>query len=375
MLQPVFKHKVIKDSYADFWNEALHFINSLDQIAERGERVNITPLFSSLSLDIIGKTGFGVDFRSVADPDNELNRHYNVAFLPSKSAARRRLLALLLPPWLLNALPLKRNRELRVALQTIRKEIANMVSERKASQEKGKPPPSDILGTIMSFGVLDSEALTNQCMTFLGAGQDTSASAMSWTAFELSRSPSIQERIRQEVRSNIPSPDSLSKESAPAVFEKLKFTKAVVSEALRLHPPVQMIRRTAQRPVTVSCVVCPKGTTFVMSPWALSHSGEQWSGDPLKFDPDRWLSDANGGAADLFSFNTFSHGPRACIGEGFARAEMLAAIAAFIGRYAVDFVGTGESVNPNPEEVVVEMGITTKIEGGLHVKLERVPGW
>lgn len=314
-----------------------------------------------------------MDFKSVAHPDNELTKNYTTGFNSSKSAQRRRLLALLLPAWLLNILPLKRNRELNIALNTIRKTITDLLDDRKVGLQSGETP-SDILGAIMSSGGLDSEALTHQCMTFLGAGQETSASALSWSLFEISRSPAIQERIRQEVRENIPSPDC-ELAAAVAAVDNLKYTSAVVSEALRLHAPVHMLQRIAKQKLTVSGVPCPKGTNFRISIWALNHSPGQWSSDPLKFDPDRWLLDPAGGAADLYSFNTFSHGPRACIGERFARAEMLTLIAALIGRYNVEFVGTGETVNPNPDEASIEMGVTTKFEGGLHLRLRRVDGW
>ena len=314
-----------------------------------------------------------MEFKSVAHPDNELIKNYITAFYPSKPARRRRLLAFLLPAWLLKILPLKRNRELESALSTIRKPIADLIDYRKVDSQNGETP-SDILSAIMSSGVSDPEALTNQCMTFLGAGHETTASALTWTLFEVSRSPPIQERIRQEVRSNIPSPDC-ELGAAVAAVDNLKYTSAVVSESLRLHAPVHMLNRIANQEVTVSGLLCPRGTTFFISIWALNHSPGQWSSDPLKFDPDRWLLDTAGGAADLYSFNTFSHGPRACIGERFARAEMLVVIAALIGRYNVEFVGTGETVNPNPDEARIEMGVTTKFEGGLHLRLRRVDGW
>ncbi|ERF73332.1 hypothetical protein EPUS_03165 [Endocarpon pusillum Z07020] len=350
LLQPAFKFKQIKDNYPTFWKKSLEFIDQLNNVPDT---VDVVPLLSRPTLDIIGAAGFGMDFKSVAHPDNEMTKNYATGFNSSKSAQRRRLLGFLLPAWLLNILPLKRNRELNIALNTIRKTIAGLLDDRKVGLQSGETP-SDILSAIMSSGVLDSEALTHECMTV-----------------EVTTDP---ERIRQEVRSNIASPDC-ELAAAVAAVDDLKYTSAVVSEALRLHAPVHMLQRIAKQKLTVSGVPCPKGTNFRISIWALNHSPGRWSSDPLKFDLDRWLLDTAGGAADLYSFNTFSHGPRACIGERFARAEMLVMIAALVGRYNVEFVGTGETVNPNPDEARIEIGVTTKFEGGLHLKLRRVDGW
>jgi cytochrome P450 len=115
----------------------------------------------------------------------------------------------------------------------------------------------------------------------------------------------------------------------------------------------------------------PKGTTFFLSPWATNRDPNLWGPDSEKFRPDRWIDPdtgrANyiGGANSNYSFLTFLHGPRSCIGEKFARAELRALVAAFVGSFEM------ELQNPN-EEIIVGGTVTSKPMNGMKLKLKPV---
>jgi cytochrome P450 len=75
-----------------------------------------------------------------------------------------------------------------------------------------------------------------------------------------------------------------------------------------------------------------------------------------------------GGATNNYANLTFFHGPRACIGQGFARAEFKCLLAALAGSLKWEMA--------DPDEVVVPSGvITTKPQNGMRVRMERVDGW
>ncbi|KIX04896.1 uncharacterized protein Z518_05767 [Rhinocladiella mackenziei CBS 650.93] len=180
----------------------------------------------------------------------------------------------------------------------------------------------DIIGVTLSSGVVDLDALTDQAMTFLG--QDT------------------KPRLREDVRAKINSPSESQGAISRSTIDDLPYLNALCNEPLRLHSPVLSLLRVAVKPVTVCGI----------------NGG--WS---------------NREGVPITTTSPSAEGPRECVGEGFARAGMAVVLAALVGRYEFEFVGTGEEVNSDPDEVKVEKGITAKIEGGLYVRARRINGW
>lgn len=82
-------------------------------------------------------------------------------------------------------------------------------------------------------------------------------------------------------------------------------------------------------------------------------------------DTETGRATMNGGAGSNYSFLTFLHGPRGCIGERFARAEMRALVAVFVGSFEMDMA--------DPKERLVVGGtITSKPRNGMKLKLKNV---
>lgn len=99
-----------------------------------------------------------------------------------------------------------------------------------------------------------------------------------------------------------------------------------------------------------------------------------WGPGASEFDPGRWIEpktgkpNQSGGASTNYAFLTFLHGPRSCIGQGFARAELRALVAAFVG--AFDFTMA------DPDEEVIPAGVvTTKPKNGLKLRLTKIESW
>lgn len=102
---------------------------------------------------------------------------------------------------------------------------------------------------------------------------------------------------------------------------------------------------------------------------AFNMSTTLWKSNPLRFDPERWLEDpALGGAKNRNAFMTFSAGARICIGQRFARAEFKHLLAGLVGSYRFTWAGTGE--DGQAQELELEHGITSRLIGGLWVKME-----
>jgi len=330
-----------------------------------------------VTLDIIGHASFGLEFACLKDPENKLATDYARGFAPSKEAQKYRMLALILPKFLLDNLPLKRNQELRSAIAAVRDCASRVIEHRCAALDGFEKQPSeahhkDIIGMVMAeSGVRDKETLINQSITILGAGHDTVHFTVESAIWQLVKNPQLQDRLRNELRSMHEATEKGSDKRSDDTddIDNLPYLQAVINEILRLHPSVPLMHRRSIEDVVVAGRAFPKGTTFMLPIRAFNASPELWKSDPLVFDPERWLDDpALGGAKERNAFLTFSTGARICIGQRFARAELKHLLVGLIAKYKFTWAGTGE--NGQAQELNLEQGTTSRMIGGLWVKTE-----
>lgn len=134
----------------------------------------------------------------------------------------------------------------------------------------------------------------------------------------------------------------------------MPYLNGVCNEVLRLFPTVPVSARMSIRDTSIAGHFIPKNTTIFIVPWAVNRNPKLWGPDAEKFVPERWIDEStgratmNGGADSNYSFLTFLHGPRSCIGERFARAELRALVACLIGSFEVQLA--------MPEEKVIVSG-------------------
>ena len=193
----------------------------------------------------------------------------------------------------------------------------------------------DILGALIAAADpvdgshFDLRELCEQvAMLFLG-GHETSASTLAWNFFLLAMDPESQDRVHQEVVSVLGG-------ARPAYSDvrKLKFTRNVFSETLRLYPPIAFLPRDAACPMTMRSKKIRKGAVVNPSPWLLQRHRRYWD-RPDEFDPDRFDRDSS--LESLRScYIPFSKGPRVCIGASFAQQEAILIIASLMRRYRFD---------------------------------------
>lgn len=383
-MQPAFKVRQIKDLYPVLRRKTEELIGVLTEAIDENSKneksavVDLGTYLHQVTLDIIGIAGLGLDFNCLKDSENQLAWDYARGFNPGKDARKYRLLALAIPAWILDRLPLKRNQELRAAVAAVRKCTGTTIEERGAQldSEKGlvsqEPPENankDIIRMLMAdHGVRDKETLINQSMTILGAGHDTVHFAINCAIWEMCKHPNVQRRLREEIRQN--RQDSATA-SDSGDLDSLPYLQAVCDEVLRLHHSVPTLYRNNIEPTTVNSKVFPKGTSFIMPISAYNLSPQLWKSNPLHFDPDRWLEDSSlGGATDRKAYLTFSTGARVCIGERLGRAELKHLLAGLVGRFNFTWAGTGE--DGVSQDLILEHGISSKMIGGMKVKMEKL---
>lgn len=178
---------------------------------------------------------------------------------------------------------------------------------------------ADILSNLVLANELDDATLAHESLTMLGAGHETTSSSLSWAAVLLSQNQDIQDKLREEIRAHLPSPN-LSETVSLAQIEKMPLLNAVCHETLRLYPTVPFSARTAVHSTTLGDITLRKGTQVWLPIWSINRTPKLWGEDAEVFNPSRWITNGafnnNGGVKSNYSLLTFLHGPRSCIGQG-----------------------------------------------------------
>lgn len=170
--------------------------------------------------------------------------------------------------------------------------------------------------------------------SFFLAGHETSASALAWALYLVALVPEWQEKIAKESA-------GLSLDQF-AEAGRLRISRDVFREALRLYPPVPMMVREASCPQQFRGRTLPQGAQVVLSPWHLHRHERLWE-NPDGFDPGRWQTE-NGKTCQREAYIPFSAGPRVCTGAGFAMIEGPLILSMILQRFRVEPVAEQEPV-------------------------------
>jgi len=189
---------------------------------------------------------------------------------------------------------------------------------------------------------LSDEQIRDELMTFLLAGHETTASALTWTWLCLSQSHPVRTRLAHELAAVVG-----HRLPTAADVPRLRYTKMIWDETLRLYPPAWLLHTRVSRSEDKlpSGAVLPSGARVFLSPWGL-HRDPRWFPNPDRFDPDRFSEDT-APYRPAFCYIPFGGGARHCLGESFAELEgllIVATVASRVGLHAVD----GQPVLPEP---------------------------
>lgn len=302
---------------------------------------NIEPVLSHVAADVMFRTLF-----SVPIDDALADRVFRAFHAYQRRQPILNIGALLrLPGWM----PRGIGRRTQAAAAEIREAIRHLVDERDVDA-----PLDDLAAKIMQAQDpetgqgLGREEVIDQIAIFFLAGHETTASALAWALFLMSRDPGAQDRVRRESVANIAFSD----------LSEMKFTRDALREALRLYPPVPMMVRHATCPETMRDRSIRPEDLLIISPWHLHRNPRFWS-DPDGFDPSRFASD-EGRAAQRQAYLPFSAGPRVCPGASFAMAEMTLILSRLL---------QGWHVRPGPDPVPVAH-LTIRGKDGIWVDLQ-----
>ncbi|KAJ5059983.1 cytochrome P450 [Bipolaris maydis] len=376
-LNPAFSAKHVQQLHSVFYSKTREMVSYIKEEIntsqdQQGIAVDITAWVNRAALDIIGIAALGIDFNSLADPTNELSRAYQVIFEPDNTSNIIFLLSIFFTTWAVKLLPLKKAREIRAGSAFVKRYIEEVVTRKTREHDDEKTSHKDILSVAAQYGKLSTNEIVNQARTFLVAGHETTATAMQWALYTLTRPENlhIQQRLRDEIHKQLPPLDSVQEISAYTLGKNLPYLDAVSKECLRVYGPSPFSRRTAVRDTVLCGISIKKGTNFLIPNWAINKSKKLWGERAREFDPERWLhgNEAHNGGADALAFQTFSSGTRGCIGKSFALAEFKIMLAGLVGTFEITKAA-------DEKEVETEWAIIARIYNGFKVNMKPVTNW
>ena len=303
LMQPAFRHDRLAAAYGEVISECAE---QMIQSFSDAELRHIDADMGRLSLAIIVRSLFGSDpsgdaaeiGSSLAAVVEEANHHMNLGLrLPS-------------------LIPTRRNLRERRALARLDAIIRSLIRARRDSAESR----DDLLSVLLAAVDPDTGArisdrqLRDEMVTLFFGGRSTTANALTWTWYLMSRHPDAEARLQEELQ------HALRGRAPRAVdLSQLPYTEMVVREAMRLFPPAPAFARQPIDDVVIGGYEIPKGSLVTVSIYALHHD-ERFFPQPEEFIPDRFAPGWEG-RIPRCAYLPFGAGPRVCIGSEFAMAE------------------------------------------------------
>ncbi|MDD9744595.1 MAG: cytochrome P450 [Marinovum algicola] len=197
--------------------------------------------------------------------------------------------------------------------------------------------------------------LRDNLLTFIVAGHETTALALSWSLYLCAFDQEVQERARAEAQSLLQGRAAGGEDVA-----ELPYVRQIVDEAMRLYPPAGIISRTARKADTLCGREVRPGDTVMVPIYALHRNALLWR-EPDAFRPERF---ADRKAVPRYAYLPFGDGPRICIGASFAIQEAVIILATLLSRFRFTPV---DGRTPGPVMI-----ITLRPEGGVWLEAEAV---
>ncbi|KAF3760420.1 hypothetical protein M406DRAFT_52939 [Cryphonectria parasitica EP155] len=304
------------------------FINKLGPLSKdsRGKGIDVAVWLEMAAFDILGEMGFGEGFGCVENEKHHqwmeliLKHLFEVTLVDN---LRRIKILAAIGRWLLPSLTI-----------AVREEHA-MYSRAKVNKRlDALEPRQDFLTHIVNkvrSGEVSQEEMTAHASTLIIAGGETTGTCLAAAVYYLLKTPAALEKLEKEILTQYKSYEEINATSAM----QLPYLQAVISEALRIHPPGSQGFPRVSPGCEIDQVWVPKGTEVYTSAWTVTHDPSYFH-HPMSFLPERWL-DADCSDTKEAS-QPFSLGYRACIGRNFAYLEMTSCLAKMFFRYKLRLV-------------------------------------
>lgn len=316
--------------------------------------LDLQDVFRRFSFDCMCRFSFGLDPKCLEKslPISE----FAIAFdLASKLSAERAMTASPLIWKIKRLFNIGSEKKLKEAIKMIDVLAQEVIRQR---QKMGFSNHRDLLSRFMGT-TNDAKYLRDIVISFLLAGRDTVASALTSLFLMLAKHPHVEEAIRAEANRVLgPNKEVTSFEQ----MQKLHYLQASVYESMRLYPPVQFDSKFClQDDVLADDTFVKRGTRITYHPYAMGRMEGIWGPDCLEFKPERWLKDGVFfQESNPFKYPVFQAGVRVCLGKEMALVELKSVALSLLQRFYIRLAEPGHTPRFSP-------GLTATFSGGLSV--------
>ncbi|CAH8391508.1 unnamed protein product [Eruca vesicaria subsp. sativa] len=214
----------------------------------------------------------------------------------------------------------------------------------------------------------DDKFLRDTMLSFILAGRDATASALTWFFWLLSENPQVVTKIRQEINTNLQRTNGQERPHYDDIIEclnKLDYLRSALYEAMRLYPPVPFERMTPVRPdLLPSGHKVDASMKVLIFLYALGRMEAVWGQDALEFKPERWVSKTGAFIEEpSYKFFAFFGGPRSCLGKHLAMNLMKTVVVEILQNFDIQAV-KGQKIEP-------ATGPILRMKHGLRVTLTK----
>uniref|UniRef100_A0A7N0UC79 Cytochrome P450 n=1 Tax=Kalanchoe fedtschenkoi TaxID=63787 RepID=A0A7N0UC79_KALFE len=330
-------------------------LSSVAGESESGVLLDLQDVFRQFSFDSICQFSFGMDpmFLESCHSMNSFAASFDLATRLSAERAMKISPLIWKMKRLLNVGSEKR---LHNAIKVI-----NLMAQEIITQKRklGLVGQQDLLSNLMDC-VQDDKYLRDIVVSFILAGRDSVASALSSFFFLLANHPDVEEAIAREADRVIGEGQHLTS------FDQIKdlhYLQAAVYENMRLYPPVQFDSKFClEDDVLPDGTRVRRGTRVTYHPYAMGRMEEIWGDDCLEFKPKRWLRDGKFYQENPFKYPVFQAGPRVCLGKEVALVEIITVALWLIRHYSIKLAASNCSSVPK-----FSPGLTATFRDGLQV--------
>jgi len=331
-LQPLFVRESVM-GYADTMVEQVQ--RRVDRWTE-SQHLDLQSEMTDLTLDVLFAAILGREL--AVDGDEKIRRSAEALhdwFLPTSYP---------LPRWI----PTPARRRFREGKRTLQQEADRLLEEASRNPPSDPTEADDLINLLVGLraagvtdsGMLTDERLRDQMVSIIFAGHDTTTTSLTFALWALAEHPDIRERFHAEVDALDGPPTAEDVEEG-----RLEFTDKVVTETLRLFPPVYALPRIADQDVQFNGYRVPEGERVGIIIRRIQRD-PRFFDDPTAFDPDRWTDEFRQSLHD-FAYAPFGGGPRICIGRQFALLEAKLSLATIGRDYELYYLGEeGEHDGP-----------------------------
>lgn len=345
MVQPAFHRAGLDDVVRHAQTAADECVDRWGDIS-RGGVVDIDEAMMRVALETVGASLFGTDLSADAD---RLARATLEALDVVVSSAQ---IPLRLPRWMPS------QRRLAASLRELDGAVEEMVTARLSDPRAHADLLGLLIDAVRGDDPIPLREVRDELVSFMVAGHETAASALTWAVWLLAGNDDAQDRASAEARQLLADgPLTMARIDDAVVL------RAVIDEAMRLYPPVWLVTRRAIDDDVLGGRAVPAGSLVIMTPYLVQRDPAAWT-DPEDFQPDRFLGARRGGRDDDATYWPFGLGPRMCIGRDFAYLEAMTVLATMLAR--VRFTRVPHAAPPRAVPLV-----TLRPEGGLEIVVTR----